>query len=143
MQTTKDKRPLSPHLQIYKLPLVSILSIMHRFTGVLLFLFFLLILWGSSLYIFFLDQSFVTLLNFIISETALNVIFIMMSCVFWFSLSYHLLNGVRHMLWDIGLGFSLQAVHITNLVILFSTLILTASALFLQLFIIADIITVL
>ncbi|MEE9303790.1 MAG: succinate dehydrogenase, cytochrome b556 subunit [Thiotrichaceae bacterium] len=94
-----DKRPMSPHLQIYDLPLTAKLSVLHRGTGVVLFLGLIIMVWVLSAAASgaeswqnmhaFLSNGFVQLVLF----------------GFTFSLYYHLCNGIKHLLWDIGKGF--------------------------------------
>ena len=142
MQTTKNKRPLSPHLQIYRLPLVSILSITHRFTGVILSLCFLVLLWTLSLHILISSVSLTSILHFFATSLIFNVIFALVSSSFWFSITYHLLNGIRHMLWDIGIGLSLKSVHVTNLIVLFGSIFLTVICLYWQFSILSSFATI-
>lgn len=104
MQSLQD-RPLSPHIQIYKWQITSILSILHRFTGLVLcvglggFISWLYLLsLGEDTYqdwMQFLNTSFVQLL-------------------LWgavFSLNFHFMNGLRHLAWDKGWGLSMQDVN--------------------------------
>ena len=92
----KQNLPLSPHLQIYKPQITSILSISHRITGFCLnFLINLLVLWvlyNSSrrdlLLFFFISNAFIVKINNFI----LGI----------FGLTYHALNGIRHIFWDFG-----------------------------------------
>jgi len=101
-------RPISPHLQVYRPQLTSVLSIMHRLTGLFLSGTTVVVsLWlislalgesGYSLFVAFWDSWISTLLM-------AGVVF----CVY-----YHLLNGVRHLAWDWGFGFSLSRVYATG-----------------------------
>lgn len=118
MQASDKKRPLSPHLQIYRLPLVSILSITHRITGVVLFLSFLIIWWIAALYMY--SPAYLSsLIEF------LSVFFYVPAFFFFLSLNYHLMNGLRHLAWDMQFFFSLQAVNVTNIVVMVATAVLT------------------
>jgi len=94
-----SERPLSPHLQIYRLPLTAKLSITHRATGVFLSLGLVLMVWflmavaqgGDSF------ASLSALLRSIPGRLFL-----------WgwiFALLFHLVHGLRHLIWDTGLGF--------------------------------------
>ena len=96
------KRPLSPHLQIYKPQLTSILSITHRLTGFALSL----VIIASPLILYFLtlsqdSHSFVMAI-FQNSFVKLVLFFAI------FGLSYHLCNGIRHLAWDAGYGLDLD-----------------------------------
>ena len=93
------KKPLSPHLQIYRLPLTAILSISHRLSGVILcfvyisFVFILLVLAFNVEMFNILLAYFNNFIGKIIVALASLTIF------------YHMTNGVRHMVWDLGYGF--------------------------------------
>ena len=101
------KRPLSPHLQVYKPQLTSVLSITHRATGVFLSLGSLLLsCWlvglASSESVF---ASLNAHINAWYGQLAL--------AAFVFSLFYHLSNGIRHLFWDAGLGLDISTIHAT------------------------------
>ena len=111
--------PLSPHLQIYRWHVSSLLSITHRIVGViniiaLTFICFwtMFLLLGESNYeliYFFLNSFFGKFL----------IIFL---C--W-SFSFHILNEVRHLFWDLGFGFDLKIAKITGILTFFGSFILT------------------
>ena len=100
--TVKHPRPTSPHLQVYRLPFTALLSITHRFTGVLLSV-------GLGL---------VVLVFYAISKgpdsyaTMQSVAaFWLVRMVYWgfvFALFFHLCHGIRHLYWDIGESFDKQ-----------------------------------
>jgi succinate dehydrogenase / fumarate reductase cytochrome b subunit len=103
-----QQRPLSPHLQIYKPQLTSTLSIMHRATGVFIALgAFALLAWllsvaaGEAEY-----EQFMACAGSVPGKLVLTAIF--------GSFFYHLLNGIRHLLWDIGWGLELPRVYATG-----------------------------
>ncbi|MGY8997066.1 MAG: succinate dehydrogenase, cytochrome b556 subunit [Alphaproteobacteria bacterium] len=115
-------RPLSPHLQIYKPQITSVLSITHRATGVVLSLgVVLLVAWlmaaaaGPQYY-----------------EAAQACAGSWVGYLFLFGFSvclfYHLLNGIRHLFWDAGHGFELETVTRTGLAVLVGTVLLTVIA---------------
>lgn len=99
---TPAERPLSPHLQIYKPQLTSVLSIFHRATGVVLSV-------GSIFLVWWLvaaatgDDAFATAQGFWGSWFGLLLLF-----GWTFSLFFHLANGIRHLVWDAGYGFDLK-----------------------------------
>ncbi len=102
----RGNRPLSPHLQIYRIQITSTLSILNRFTGGGMALTAMLIVWWfvaaatSPDYFALVDgilTSWFGLLVMTVSVWAL-----------WF----HLLNGIRHLVWDTGRGFDLK--HVTQ-----------------------------
>lgn len=96
------ERPLSPHIQVYRPQITSVLSILHRITGVALTVGTLLLTWWlvSAAYgadAFATSQAF---LGSIIGQLLL--------WGFTFSLWYHFANGIRHLAWDFGWGFELD-----------------------------------
>ncbi|HCU07196.1 MAG TPA: succinate dehydrogenase, cytochrome b556 subunit [Holosporales bacterium] len=101
------EKPLSPHLQIYKPQLTSVLSIMHRISGVFLgvgVLHFLLFLW--SLALIRNDQPG--------SGEPLLACLMLSFFTAWLimpALVYHTLNGIRHLCWDCGFGLGIKAVY--------------------------------
>ena len=98
-------RPLSPHLQVYRPQLTSVLSILHRITGVALLV-------GTLLLIYWLAAAAAGPEAF---ETARGVIGSVLGRLFLFgwtvALFYHLCNGIRHLFWDAGYGFELEAAY--------------------------------
>jgi len=105
--STPRGRPLSPHLQVYNLPITARLSVLHRGTGmILVFGTILLVAWlgviasGSQNYLF---------INGILASWIGKIALIGFS----FSLIYHLCNGVRHLFWDIGKGFENSCINRT------------------------------
>jgi succinate dehydrogenase / fumarate reductase cytochrome b subunit len=117
---TSPNRPLSPHLQIYRLPLVAVMSISHRITGLALSAGTLLLaVWlGSGAYG---PEPFDRVSALLGSWFGLLILF-------GFSLAfyYHLCNGIRHLWWDSGHGFDLAVVRRVNRLVLAATLLLTA-----------------
>jgi len=113
------KRPLSPHLQIYSPQITSVLSILHRITGVIL-------AFGALL-----------LANWVISATYGADSFALAQDLLgsWFgrlilfgltlALYFHLGNGIRHLAWDMGRGFSLPQVRTSGLFVIAFTLVMT------------------
>tara|TARA_B000000532_G_C18553400_1_gene270951 strand:- start:68 stop:454 length:387 start_codon:yes stop_codon:yes gene_type:complete len=100
--------PLSPHLQIYKWQISSLLSITHRIVGVINILAITLIcIWVLSL---LLGES-----NYEITQVFLKSFFGKFIIVFlcW-TFSFHILNEIRHLVWDMGYGFDLKITKITG-----------------------------
>ena len=100
--------PLSPHLQIYKWQILSLLSITHRIVGVINILAITLIcIWVLSL---LLGES-----NYEITQVFLKSFFGKFIIVFlcW-TFSFHILNEIRHLVWDMGYGFDLKVAKITG-----------------------------
>lgn len=99
------KRPLSPHLQIYKPMLTMMMSIMHRVTGVALYFGSLLLAWlliavasGPEYFEFVLG----------LADTILGRLIIF---GYTWALFHHMLGGIRHFIWDTGRGFELNTVE--------------------------------
>ena len=116
---TNLKRPLSPHLQIYKPQLTSVLSITHRITGVvlsILSLFIPLTLLSVALGIEYFNILKVFLTNIFIQLLITASIFV---------LAYHLLNGIRHLFWDYGLGLSMKDTYVSGYLVLIVSVLLT------------------
>ena len=100
--------PLSPHLQIYKWQISSLLSITHRIVGVIKILAITLIcIWVLSL---LLGES-----KYEITQVFLKSFFGKFIIVFlcW-TFSFHILNEIRHLVWDMGYGFDLKVAKITG-----------------------------
>ena len=114
-----SNNPLSPHLQIYRWQISSLLSIAHRISGVinllaLVFIFFWLVFlsFGESNY-----ELFLLIINSFFGK------FILIG--FTWSMSFHLLSGVRHLAWDLGYGFEIKTANISGAIVIISSLILT------------------
>jgi succinate dehydrogenase cytochrome b subunit len=117
---TSDPRPLSPHLQVYRWQLTSVLSILHRASGVALTL-------GAVLLVWWLvaaaegPEPFARAQAFLGSPFGLVLLFL------WsLALYYHLCNGVRHLLWDTGRALDLPSVYRGGWAVLAATALLTA-----------------
>ena len=115
----KDNNPLSPHIQIYNWHISSLVSICHRITGIvnitiitLICFWVALLLLGNSNYEL-IQNFFGTFFGkFIIIGTA------------W-SFSFQILSEIRHLFWDLGLGFELKTSNVTGLIVIFGSFILT------------------
>tara|TARA_X000001036_G_scaffold396656_1_gene398361 strand:- start:4088 stop:4471 length:384 start_codon:yes stop_codon:yes gene_type:complete len=113
------KNPLSPHLQIYKWHISSLLSIAHRIIGVINILAITLIcIWTLSL---LLGQN-----SYEITKLFLKSFFGKFIIVFlcW-TFSFHILNEIRHLIWDLGYGFDLKVTKITGAIAFFGSFVLT------------------
>lgn len=119
---TNHNRPLSPHLQVYKPQITSVLSIFHRFTGIALsagipfLLFWIWSLTGSA-------DDFNQARGFFASAFGRVVLFVLSVSLF-----YHLCNGIRHLFWDIGKGLELPEVYRGGWAVLIATGVLTLAA---------------
>lgn len=91
-----SERPMSPHLQIYQLPLTALLSITHRITGVALSIG--LLFFGYSLITITLGND-----AYLTMQAQLNTpLGIILLWLFIYALFFHLCHGVRHFVWDLG-----------------------------------------
>ena len=98
---TATDRPLSPHLQIYRWQITSVLSILHRLTGLWLGLGLL----ALSVAIWLVGPApaaYQSYAHFLASPLGLVLLVSWSFCFF-----YHLLNGIRHLFWDLGHGFAI------------------------------------
>ena len=128
MTQDPQNRPLSPHLTIYRPQLNSVLSIMHRITGIVLFVgLVLLILWFFSLA---LGQAGFELFGMLINSLIGRLILIGSLCALW----YHFFAGVRHLFWDIGIGFNLLWVKRSSYAVIIATISLTIISLVIGVF---------
>ncbi len=109
----QKERPLSPHLQVYKPQMTSMLSIMHRGTGVFLAL-------GTPLLVYWLVKLAAGPVAFSEAQECFGHWFVQLTLIGWtFALFYHLCNGIRHLFWDIGKGFELESLHKSGYAVLF------------------------
>ena len=115
----KNDNPLSPHIQIYNWHISSLVSICHRITGILnIIILTLICFWVATL--LFLIPNYSLIQNFFGSFFGK---FIVIGTV-W-SFSFQILSEIRHLFWDLGLGFELKTSKITGLLVIFGSFILT------------------
>ena len=115
-------RPLSPHLGIYRRQLTSVLSITHRATGIALSAgLVLLVYWLMSLAAG--PEAYASAQALLGSLVGRVVMF-----AFTVSLFYHLCNGIRHLFWDVGLGFELDSVYRSGYAVVAAALVLSVLA---------------
>ena len=114
-----SKNPLSPHLQIYRWHISSLLSITHRISGIinliaLILIFFWLIIlsFGASNY-----ELFLLIINSFFGK------FILIG--FTWSMIFHLLSGIRHLAWDLGYGYEIKTANISGIIVIVFSLALT------------------
>jgi len=123
-----DHRPMSPHLQVYDLPLTAKMSILHRATGAALFIGLVFMVWILAVVASggnanangaeswgemqaFLSHGFIQFILFL----------------FTLSLYYHLCNGIRHLFWDMGKGLDPESTSISGKTVIIVSLLLTLS----------------
>jgi len=98
-----DNRPLSPHLQVYRLPFTALTSISHRISGVLLS-------GGALVLVYWVVATAAGPQAYATANTILGSLPVQVLLFVWtFVLFYHLCNGIRHLFWDAGYGLSLEA----------------------------------
>ena len=114
-----SNNPLSPHLKIYRWQISSLVSITHRISGVinllaLIFIFFWLInlSLGESNY-----ELFLLIINSFFGK------FILIG--FTWSMSFHLLSGIRHLTLDLGYGFEIKTANISGIIVIIFSFVLT------------------
>ncbi|MFK8011324.1 MAG: succinate dehydrogenase, cytochrome b556 subunit [Marinicellaceae bacterium] len=115
----KSSRPLSPHLQVYKMPLSAKLSIFHRLTGLALSLAAVVLVYW--LYTLAYDSDNAILLQLYFSSTIGKVALI----GFTFAFFYHFCNGIRHLFWDAGKGLEIATVNKSGILAIIMAVILT------------------
>ena len=115
----QNQNPLSPHLQIYKWNISSLLSITHRVVGVINFFALMVIcFWAISL---FFGENFYRSFE-IVLNTFFGKFLIISLC--W-TFSFQILNEIRHLVWDAGFGFDLKVAKISGVITLIGSFILT------------------
>ena len=114
-----SKNPISPHLQIYRWHISSLLSIIHRISGIinlialiLIFFWVLILSFGESNY-----ELFLLTINSFIGK------FILIG--FTWSMSFHVLSGIRHLAWDLGYGFEIKTANISGAIVIILSLAIT------------------
>ena len=112
-------RPLSPHLQVYRPQITSVLSIFHRITG--------LGLWAGALMLTYLvgaatygPEAYYNAQGFLESWFGQLIILGLTMAMY-----YHLANGIRHLAWDIGWGFEIKRLNFTGLIVIWFTGVMT------------------
>ncbi len=114
-----NNRPLSPHLQIYKLPITGIISITHRMTGVCLTIALISL-------VLMMVQIKNGMLSYLEMQTLLHTLPMQLILSgFIYALMFHLCHGVRHLFWDLGKSFSREMFMRYALIELFSSSLLT------------------
>lgn len=121
-QLTPGGRPLSPHLGIYRWPVTMVTSIVHRATGIALSAGTILLCW----WLIAIANGPETFNAFIsVASTPLGEVVLF---GFVWSLAYHLLNGVRHLAWDLGYGFAVPTANRTGILVMAASVLLAAGA---------------
>ena len=116
-----NKNPLSPHLQIYKWQISSLLSITHRISGVINLLALILIFFWIAL--LSLGES-----NYNLFLSTINSFFGKFILIgFTWSMNFHLLSGIRHLFWDFGYGYEIKTANISGIIVIIFSLAITVA----------------
>lgn len=117
-----ENRPLSPHLQVYRPQLTSVLSILHRITGIALAV-------GTLLLVYWLVALSIGPAAYADAQWFLSSILGRLLIFGWsLTLFYHLCNGIRHLFWDAGYGFELENAYRSGWAVVIASLTLTVLA---------------
>lgn len=115
----KVNRPLSPHLTIYKPQFTSVLSILHRITGIGLVLSLgLLLIWFTCLS---LGPTAFRPINILFDTIFIKLILALSTWALW----YHTCAGIRHLIWDLGYGLEAERINLSAYLVLLASLSLT------------------
>ena len=114
-----SNRPLSPHLQVYRPQLTSVLSITHRATGIgLSFGIILLIIWMVAAAA---GENYFNMVNSLVTSWFGKLVLL----GFTWALFYHLCNGIRHLFWDAVKGLEIEQVNMSGWLVIIFTVLLT------------------
>lgn len=114
-----DRRPLSPHLQVYRPQLTSVLSILHRATGIALAV-------GTLLLTYWLVALALGRQSYSVAQVVLGSKLGLLLLFLWsWALLYHLCNGIRHLFWDAGYGFDIPTVYSSGKAVVIASVVLT------------------
>ena len=119
MISMENKKPLSPHIQIYSWHISSLVSISHRITGIINIIAITVICFWSCWLI--LGENNYDFMNYFLGSLISK--FIILGVV-W-SFSFQILSEIRHLIMDMGYGFELQTTKVTGLLVIFGSLVLT------------------
>ena len=115
----ESKTPLSPHIQIYRWHISSLVSICHRITGIInIIVITLICIWSTILLLG--ESNYETINSFL--NSFMGKFFIL--GITW-SFSFQTLSEIRHLIMDFGYGFEIKTTKITGLIVIFGSLILT------------------
>ena len=114
-----ENKPLSPHIQIYRWHISSLVSITHRITGIINF-FAITLIFAWFVFIYFGENNYQMLQN--ILQMFIGKFIIL--GITW-SFSFQMLSEIRHLIMDLGYGFELQTTKISGLIVIFGSIFLT------------------
>ena len=115
----ENKSPLSPHIQVYRWQISSLVSISHRITGIInIIVITLICLWISLI---FFSESKYEIINLLLNTMVGKFIILGIT---W-SFSFQILSEIRHLFMDLGYGFELRTTKLSGLIVIFGSVILT------------------
>ena len=117
----ENKPPLSPHIQIYKWHISSLVSISHRITGIINIIVITFICLMVSLLV--LGENYYEIVNLFLSSIVGKFIILGIT---W-SFSFQALSEIRHLIMDLGYGFELKTTRLTGLIVIFGSIVLTVT----------------
>jgi succinate dehydrogenase / fumarate reductase cytochrome b subunit len=115
----RGNRPLSPHLQIYRLPLTGVLSILHRITGMAMIPAAVLMVWWFVAAVY--SPAYFATADWLLTSWLGTLV---MLGSLW-ALAYHFCNGLRHLIWDAGRMFDLPSANRSNMFVIGGSVVLT------------------
>ena len=115
----QNKEPLSPHIQIYKWHISSLVSISHRITGIINIVAITFICLIASLLI--LGESNYEMIDFFMSSLLGKFVILGIT---W-SFSFQILSEIRHLIMDFGYGFEIKTTNVTGVIVIFGSVVLT------------------
>ena len=115
----ENKEPLSPHIQIYKWHISSLVSISHRITGIINIVAITFICLIASLLI--LGESNYEMIDFFMSSLLGKFVILGIT---W-SFSFQILSEIRHLIMDLGYGFEIKTTNVTGVIVIFGSVVLT------------------
>ena len=115
----QNKEPLSPHIQIYKWHISSLVSISHRITGIINIVAITFICLIASLLI--LGESNYEMIKFFMGSLLGKFVILGIT---W-SFSFQILSEIRHLIMDLGYGFEIKTTNVTGVIVIFGSVVLT------------------
>jgi len=109
MEINKENRSLSPHLYAYKPQITSVISIFHRITGSLLAIILLCTPICINLLGSFASHSSIYFIFSILAIVSKVIFYLLLATI-----CFHSMNGIRHIMWDFGVGLDLSNLFITG-----------------------------
>jgi succinate dehydrogenase / fumarate reductase cytochrome b subunit len=123
-----SKRPLSPHLQVYKLPYNAVMSIAGRAVGIALFIALSVILmWGVA--VIWNPPLYAATMEFL-NTPAMHMMMTAKLLIGAFAVFFYLGNGIRHVIWDASIGVNVKFGEMTGHIVLIVSAVLTVALAF-------------